>query len=149
MKKLLALMLLLVICISFGCLTSDSGNDADNSSDTTYTITGTAKDNSGNGIAGVSVNLTGYDKNLNVTTGADGSFSFSNIGNGSYTVTPSKNSYTFTPSNRQVTVENADMTVDPFTGAAAGGNDAGEYSISGRFLDNAGVAIPDVMVVLA
>jgi len=49
--------------------------------------------------AGVTVLLRGAASKT-ATTDASGNYTFTNVGNGSYTVTPSKAAYTFTPVNR-------------------------------------------------
>ncbi len=115
MKKLLALIILMVICISFGCLTSDSGNDKDTNSDTTYTITGTVKDNSGNGLAGATVSLAGDNVNMEVSTDSEGRFSFQNIDNGTYTVISSKSGYAYSPESTQKSINNAKVSDVKFT----------------------------------
>lgn len=52
-------------------------------------ISGKVTDSStGNGVSGVTVSLNGTDSN-SVSTGDDGAYSFTNIQNGSYTITPS------------------------------------------------------------
>ncbi len=52
------------------------------------------------------------------TTTADGSgnFSFNNVTNGIYIVTPSKTGSTFTPASQSVTVNSANLTGVNFTG---------------------------------
>ena len=82
---------------------------------TTYFISGTI---SGPGGSGATVKLSGA---ANSTTTADGSgnYSFSNLANGSYTVTPSSVGYTFTPANQNVTVSGANVTGVNFSSAAA------------------------------
>ena len=58
------------------------------------------------------------------TTNASGDYTFTIVGNGSYTVTPSRAGYAFSPVNRSVTVNGAEVTGQDFTGAT--------YSISGK-----------------
>jgi len=83
-----------LLVLTLSCLTSDSGDDS-NDSGGSYTISGTTVDSAGNGISGASVTLTGDNRNLTVSSGSDGAFVFSDIENGSYTITPSKSGYTF------------------------------------------------------
>jgi uncharacterized repeat protein (TIGR01451 family) len=59
----------------------------------TYAISGKAT-NGGEGLSGVSVALTGTSS-ASTTTDAAGNYSFSNLGGGNYTITPSLNGYTF------------------------------------------------------
>jgi hypothetical protein len=49
------------------------------------------------------------------TADAGGNYTFSNLNNGSYTVTPSNSGHTFTPSSQSVTVNNANVTGINFT----------------------------------
>ena len=76
-----------------------------------YSITGTITGTGGNGAT---VRLSG-SATLTTTADASGTFSFSNLDNGSYTVTPTKTGYTFTPSSRAVTVNGANITGANFT----------------------------------
>lgn len=68
--------------------------------------------------AGSTVTLTGA---ASATTTADvaGHYSFSGLTNGTYTVTPISSTATFTPANRQVTVNNGDVSAIDFTAASA------------------------------
>jgi hypothetical protein len=91
-----------------------------------FTLSGTVT-----GAATVTMTLSG-DKTGVTTTGASGSYSFSNIENGSYTVTPSKPNYYFYPSSRNVTISGSNSSGNDFTasflkfllswGASGGGN---------------------------
>jgi len=88
----------------------------------TYSISGTV---SGAIAAGVTVNLTGVSS-ATVTTDASGNYSFSNLSNGSYTVTPSHAGYVFTPANQSVTVSNGSVPAQNFMSTAVP-----TFSISG------------------
>ncbi len=93
-------------------------------------VSGTITDPStGDGIPGVLLSLTGADSN-SVLTGNDGTYSFTNIQNGSYTMTPFKSGFTFTPQNRTVIVNNANITGQDFAGIPEGS------SLDGSGLDN-------------
>ena len=61
--------------------------------------------------SGALVTLSGTPS---ATTTANGSgvYSFSNLSNGTYTVTPSKTGFTFTPPNRTLTISGANLTAD-------------------------------------
>ncbi len=89
---------------------------------TTYSISGTV---SGATASGVTINLTGT-ATATTTTATDGTYSFSGLANGSYTVTPSKTGYTFSPTSASVTISGANQTGKNFTATAAA-----TYSISG------------------
>jgi 6-phosphogluconolactonase (cycloisomerase 2 family) len=59
------------------------------------------------------VSLSGASS-ATATTDASGSYSFSGLANGSYTVTPSLTGYTFAPASLAVTVNGADVTGQDF-----------------------------------
>ena len=82
----------------------------------THSISGRVTLN-GSGLAGVAVSLQGTSSN-SATTNSDGTYTFTGIQNGLYTVTPALAGYTFTPANRSVTINNGDMTGEDFTSAA-------------------------------
>ncbi len=58
---------------------------------------------------GATVNLSGAATTSTVAD-ANGNFSFANLPNGSYTVTPSKSGVTMSPASRSVTISGADVT---------------------------------------
>jgi hypothetical protein len=64
--------------------------------------------------ANVTVSLSGTSS-ATTTTDASGNFSFANLVNGSYTVTPSKTGVTFSPSSQNITVSGANVTGVNFT----------------------------------
>lgn len=92
-----------------------------------YTISGTITLN-GSGLPGVTVSLQGTSSN-SVTTASDGTYSFTGVQNGLYTVTPSLAGYTFTPANLSVSVNNGNVTGQDFTAAPSIVNIAGAWSI--------------------
>jgi formylglycine-generating enzyme required for sulfatase activity len=71
----------------------------------------------GAGLSGVTVSLTGASS-ATATTDASGNYSFSNLANGAYTVTPSRTGYLFTPASKSVTISGADVLSCNFTAAA-------------------------------
>ena len=91
-------------------------------------ISGSVKSSDGVAVSGVRMTLSG-DKAGSTVTDSEGNYSFSGLGNGSYTVTPGKAGYTFSPENRAVTVNGADVTGQDFTGIPT------TYSISGTVRD--------------
>jgi len=91
-------------------------------STTTYSLSGTV---SGAATSGVTITLSGA-ASATTTTATGGTYSFSGLANGSYTVTPTLSGYTFSPSSTAVTVSGANQTGINFTATAAA-----TYSISG------------------
>ena len=74
-----------------------------------------------NGGAGATVNLTPTGEggtNATVTADASGNFSFQQVLNGTYTISPSKTGFTFTPVNQMITVNGANVTGVNFTATA-------------------------------
>jgi hypothetical protein len=91
---------------------------------TTYGISGAV---SGAHINGVTITLTGA-ATTSTTTDKNGNYSFSDLANGNYTVTPSYTGYTFTFSNMAVKVNGASVTNTNFVATASSGS---TYSIFG------------------
>ncbi len=65
--------------------------------------------NAGFGLSGVIMDLSGAS-NATAATDNNGNFSFNNVDNGNYTVTPGKAGYTFMPTSKDITVTDADVT---------------------------------------
>lgn len=76
-----------------------------------FSISGTL----GTSGAGGQVVLSGA-RNATATANSSGNFTFSNLSNGSYTVTPNRSGVTFSPSSRAVTVNGANVTGVSFSG---------------------------------
>ncbi len=88
-----------------------------------YIISGTV---SGEDVQeGVTITLIG-DDSYTTTTDVNGDYSFSELTNGSYIITPSKNDYTFAPKSRKVTIPHSTEI----------GVDFAVCSSVDRFLDN-------------
>ncbi len=84
---------------------------------TTYSISGTVTYNS-TGLSGVTVSLSGTSSG-STTTDTSGNYSFSNLNNGSYTVTPTKSGYSFSPTSQNVTISSNNVTGVNFTATAS------------------------------
>lgn len=94
-------------------LAEDTALDSFEGVGSIYIISGTI---TGDEVENVTVTLSG-DDNDEVITGADGTYSFSGLADGDYTVTPSLDGYGFTPAATNVTINNADQTGKDFVSA--------------------------------
>ncbi|MCP4136378.1 MAG: carboxypeptidase regulatory-like domain-containing protein [bacterium] len=84
-----------------------------------YSVNGTTLNN-GERLSEVTVTLSGKARrgkpiSFSTNTNNDGEYLFEEIPNGTYTITPSKESFAFTPSNRTVTIDSGEITVEEFT----------------------------------
>ncbi|MFC1691897.1 carboxypeptidase-like regulatory domain-containing protein [Candidatus Latescibacterota bacterium] len=107
MKIFLVLLHILLILSVVSCIFSanddyDKGVDASG----TYNITGKFTDGSGNPIVGLTVQLTGKSQ-ASALTDATGTYVFSDVGAGSYTVTPGDKGY----GSKDISVTNADVNI--------------------------------------
>ncbi|MGO9953660.1 MAG: carboxypeptidase regulatory-like domain-containing protein, partial [Dissulfurispiraceae bacterium] len=107
----------------------------------TYSISGTISTSGGTAMAGVTVSLSGTSTGT-TTTNSSGAYSFTGLSNGSYTVTPSFSGYSFSPSSINLSVSNANMSSENFTGTVT-------YSISGTISTSGGAAMAGVTVSLS
>ncbi len=73
---------------------------------------------SGDIQGGVTITLSGNADEATETTADDGTYSFTEVGNGSYTITPSLEGYSFTPANTTVTIDGDDVTGVDFVSVA-------------------------------
>ncbi len=74
------------------------------------------------------------------TADGNGNFTFNNVSNGSYTVTPSKSASTFTPASQSVTINGGNVAGVNFTVATVTG------SISGTVTNSGGTALSGATV---
>jgi Carboxypeptidase regulatory-like domain/Fibronectin type III domain len=79
-------------------------------------------------ISGVLVTLSG-GASKTMTTVADGAYSFTGLGLGTYTVTPTKAGTTFTPASKTFTALSANQTAQNFAIATAVQNPVGERAV--------------------
>jgi len=87
----------------------------------TGTVTGTVTD-------AVLITLSGAGS-ATTFTNPGGNYSFPDLTNGSYTVTPSLTGYNFTPASAQATINNADATISNFVSSASSATTT--YTLSG------------------
>ena len=80
----------------------------------TFGISGSITEGGGSPLANVQVTL--QPGGLVVQSGVDGSYSFTGLAPGAYTITPSLTGYTFTPASSPVTITSADETGVDFSG---------------------------------
>ena len=113
----------------------------------TYSISGTVT-SSGTALSGVAITLTGASS-ANTTTAADGTYSFSSLANGNYTVTPAKTNYTFSPVNIAVTISGADQANQNFIGTYVPPVVTQNFTISGYVRDASSNGINGVTVALS
>jgi hypothetical protein len=107
---------LVILALAWGLVACGGGGGGSSpaSGPSTFSLSGTV---SGAVQQGVLVNLTGT-ASAATTTDASGNYAFSNLANGSYTVTPALAGYTFTPSSLTVPVSGANVTGKNFTATA-------------------------------
>jgi glucuronoarabinoxylan endo-1,4-beta-xylanase len=80
----------------------------------TWSISGTISPSAAG--SGATVALSGTSSAA-VNAGSSGNYTFTGLGNGSYTVTPSKGGYAFSPPSQAVTMNGANLTGINFTGS--------------------------------
>src|SRR5690242_2839189 len=82
-----------------------------------WTISGTVTGDGG----GTTLTLSQNSSTVATTSAnGSGSYTFSNVLDGSYTVTPAKSGFTYTPASQNVTVSGANATVPNFTAQSSG-----------------------------
>ena len=107
----------------------------------TYGLSGAARTSGSVAISGVTMSLSGKSTGSTATDGS-GNYSFANLLNGSYTITPSKSTCTFSPPNIAVEVNGIDITGQDFIGICG-------YSISGKVTSYKGPATSGVSITLS
>lgn len=102
-----------------------------------HTISGRVTSN-GTGLANVSLTRTG--SSTAVLTNSNGDYSFTNVVDGNYTITPSLSGTTFSPASKGVTINGADVTQQDFTATPV------TRTISGIVTNNSGTPMPSVIM---
>jgi hypothetical protein len=80
-----------------------------------YSVVGRISTSSGTGIAGVTVTMSG--SGATAVSNSAGYYTFSNVPDGSYTLTPTKSGMTFSPASRSVPVSGANVSGQNFIGS--------------------------------
>ena len=107
-----------------------------------FAINGRITDDSGAGLPGVVVTLSG-SQSVTTTTDSAGQYHFSNLPtSGVYTVTPTKKHYTLNPGSDTIVTPSGDQVFDSVA-------TLNSHAISGRVTDTPGDAIADVTVTLS
>jgi hypothetical protein len=97
-----------------------------------YTVSGSVTPSG----SGATVTLAqGATSVATVAANASGSFSFTGVANGSYTVTPAKSGFTFSPTSQSITVSGANVTGVSFSAAAQ------TWTIQGTIAGGAGATV--------
>jgi inhibitor of cysteine peptidase len=104
---------------------------------TGYNISGRIANSSGVGQANISVKRSG--SSTAVVTNSAGYYTFTDVPNGSVTITPGGTGLSFSPESRTVTMNSADISGYNFTVAPG-------YNVIGRITTSAGAAIVGVTV---
>ena len=142
MKKIGLAVLLVSLAMALSACGGGGGSSNTGAAAATYAISGAVLSGP-NGLAGVTVNLTG-GTTASATTDASGNYSFK-VANGSYTAAPVKAGYTFTPASKPVTINNAESTGNYFTATAVSGT---TYTLSGTVSLSGGGALQGVTITL-
>ena len=104
-------------------------------------LSGRVTTTGGSGISGVSITRTG--NGTPVLSNAGGYYGFSNVANGTYTLTPGKTNLSFNPTSRSATINGASVAALDFTGLTVSSTTG---SLSGRVTDANGAGIAGVSV---
>ena len=130
MKWFLTITLLLVLTAIVGCVFDMNDdyektvtNNGGSGTGEGYAVSGVIVDNKGQGLSGLTVVLDGAPGET-ATTDAGGSFEFTDISNGSYSVKPPESKYGSMP----ITVAGADVFVGTVRSGGHGASKSGDYS---------------------
>lgn len=98
---------ILVLLVGCGGSSHHSGSGSKVNPEGIYSISGNASLGD-NPLEGVTVTLSGAGSGT-VTTDANGNYSFTDLPDGSYTLTPSMSGYVFTPASKAVTIQGSNV----------------------------------------
>ena len=114
------------------------GSVGDRTSEPTYSISGKVTNAGGSGVANVVISLAGTSSEQQTTAG-DGTYSFSSLSKGNYSLTPALSGFVCSPEKiPAVTIYNSNIVGQNFSVTAA----AATYSFSGKISP----AVSDVVV---
>jgi len=132
----------LVLFFATGVVMSCGGGagGGGNSSNPTYTLSGTV---SGAVPQGVTITLSGAGSGT-TTTSAGGTYSFTGLSNGYYTVTATRANYAFSPASQVVAVNYANAAAANIVSVFEN-----TYSISGKITQGSGSLIEGVTVIVS
>jgi hypothetical protein len=137
------IVVLTIAALFAGCGGGGGGGNVSAESVPTFNITGTVVSNDVK--QRITVTLSGLSSETTTTDAAGGNYSFTDLVNGTYTITPSMVWYTFTPVCQAVTINGSDVSEVNFTFTGAKGL---AHNISG-FVTVGGVAKQGVIVTLS
>jgi len=106
-QRLLPLAALAVVSFLCGCAGAVSASSNTSTPPSTYTISGSVTPASAG--SGATLALSGKSS-ASATADASGNYSFPNLANGGYVVTPSRSGYSFSPALQSVTINGANDT---------------------------------------
>lgn len=104
-----------------------------------YLVSGRVTNSQGQSIAGVTISAN-TAITTTTTTDTSGSYFLSGLDAGSYTLTPTRTNFIFTPASLNVTVSNANLSGQDFSGTQT------SYSVTGKIVDTQGSPMTDVTV---
>jgi len=114
LKKFFLIIALYVLAISTeSCGGGGSGGEGDTRGGL-YTISGTVT-SGGSSMTGVTITLAGSPTK---TTDSNGAYQLTDLGSGSYTITPSKEGFNFSPASLTVSITNSNVPEQNFTATA-------------------------------
>jgi probable HAF family extracellular repeat protein len=107
-----------------------------------YAISGTVSDSNGSGLEGLTITISSGDT-LTTATGGNGSYTFTGLTDGAYTVSPVQTGFTFDPASREVTMHGASVSGISFKATLGSGSG---YYIYGTIAGADGTPLPDVTI---
>lgn len=108
-------------------------------------ISGRILDEDGEPITGVTVRLS--PSGQTVVTGSDGTYEFTELSPGDYTIAPSKSGFDFSPASHKISLSGEEMTGLDFAGREVIGPPS-TYKLSGQIQTEAGKALEDVRLLI-